>query len=59
MASDDKVLGHSIVPGTSLARRPAFSACRAAIVLRHDTTRKNGHGVVLGPPLQHGGTARH
>jgi hypothetical protein len=33
------------------------SPTAGAIVLRHDTARKNGHRVVLGPPLRH--EARH
>jgi hypothetical protein len=37
----------------------ALSVCRAAVVPRHGTTRKNTLRVVLGPPLRHDGTARH
>ena len=48
-----------LVPGTALARRQALSACRAAAMLTAGTTRKNALRAVAGPPLRHGGMARH
>jgi hypothetical protein len=46
-----------IVPSTARARRMALSACRAAVVPRHGTTRKNPFVSCLGRHL--GTMARH